>query len=83
MNYSGTMVWWNQAKGRGVAIVGTTRYFVLASRILSGPQDIRVGDRIEFSSFLPAQRPDLLPVATGIVISRVDAPADALKAVQQ
>jgi cold shock CspA family protein len=68
--YQGTIVWWNQAKGQGAAAVENTRYFILASRIISGPDDIRAGDDVEFEGFLKAKRPDLLPVAIGVVISR-------------
>jgi cold shock CspA family protein len=77
--YLGTIVWWNQAKGQGVAAVENTRYFILASRIVSGPADIRAGDHVEFKDFLKPKRPDLLPVAIGVVIfSKIDAGVSAL-----
>jgi cold shock CspA family protein len=77
--YLGTIIWWNQTKGQGVAAVENTRYFILASRIISGPDDIRAGDHVEFEDFLKPKRPDLLPVATGVVIFRkIDAGIGAL-----
>lgn len=79
--YQGPIVWWNQAKGQGTAAVGNIRYFILASRIISAPDDIRAGDYVEFKDFLKPKRPDLLPVAIGVVVFRkVDAGADALRA---
>ena len=79
--YQGTIVWWNQTQGQGTAAVESTRYFILASRIISAPDEIRAGDHVEFKDFLKPKRPDLLPVAVGIVVSRkVDTGADALKA---
>jgi cold shock CspA family protein len=68
--YQGTIVWWNQTKGQGAASVENTRYFILASRIISGPDDIQAGDDVEFKDFLKPKRPDLLPVAIGVVILR-------------
>ena len=48
---------------------------------MSAPEQIRAGQYVKFVSAVPAKRPDLLPVASGVTISEtpfVDAGADAL-----
>ena len=81
----GTVAWWSNKNSQGVASVTengiNTRFFLLQSRILSAPDDIRPGDHVKFDSFLQPKGPGLLPLAIGVVISRkpfVDAGADAL-----
>jgi hypothetical protein len=81
----GTVVWWSNRNSQGVASVTengvNTRYFLLQSRILSAPDDIRPGDHVKFESFLKPKGTGLLPLAIGVIISRtpfVDAGANAL-----
>lgn len=81
----GIVLWWSNKNSQGVASVTengiNTRYFLLQSRILSGPDDIRPGDHVKFESVLKPKGLGLLPLAVGVVISRarfVDAGADAL-----
>jgi hypothetical protein len=81
----GTIVWWSAAKSHGVVSVTENgqnqRYFLLLSRIVSAPEQIRAGQHVKFVSAVPANRPDLLPVASGVTISEtsfVDAGVNAL-----
>jgi len=77
--YRGTLIWWSPATGQGTAVVENIHYFILASRIISAPDEIRVGDYVEFKDYLKPRRENLLPLAVGIVISRkLDAGANAL-----
>jgi hypothetical protein len=83
----GTIVWWSVAKSHGVVSVTVNgenqRYFLLLSRIVSAPEQIRAGQNVKFVTAIPAKRPDLLPVASGVIISEassVEAGVDALKA---
>jgi hypothetical protein len=85
--YQGKIAWWSNKNAQGVASITengvNTRYFILLSRVLSAPDDIRPGDYVQFLEFLNPKRPDLLPLAVSVSISRtpfVDAGADALKA---
>jgi hypothetical protein len=77
----GKVAWWSNKNSQGVASVNGERFFLLQSRILSGPDDIRPGDNVRFDSYLQPKGPGLLPLAIGVVISRkpfVHAGADAL-----
>lgn len=81
----GTIVWWSVAKSHGVVSVTENgqnqRYFLLLSRIVSAPEQIRAGQYVKFVTAVTAKRPDLLPVASGVTISEapfVDAGVDAL-----
>jgi hypothetical protein len=83
--YQGTIAWWSHKNGQGVASVTengvNTRYFILLSRVLSAPDEIRPGYYVQFTQFLSQKRPDLLPLAVGVKVSRtpfVDAGANAL-----
>ncbi len=77
----GKVVWWSNKNSQGVASVAETRYFLLQSRILSAPDEIRPGDYVRFDEFLMPKGPGLLPLAIGVIISRkpfVHTGADAL-----
>ena len=77
----GKVAWWSNKNSQGVASINGERFFLLQSRILSGPDDIRPGDYVKFESFLQPKGAGLLPLAIGVVISRtqfVEAGANAL-----
>ncbi len=83
--YQGKIAWWSTKNAQGVASITENginkRYFILLSRVLSAPDDIRPGDYVQFTGFLSQKRPDLLPLAVGVVISRtpfVEAGVNAL-----
>jgi len=83
--YQGKIAWWSNKNAQGVASITengiNARYFILLSRVLSAPDDIRPGDYVQFTEFLSQKRPDLLPLAVGVSISRkpfIDAGANAL-----
>jgi hypothetical protein len=69
----GRIRWYDQGKERGVIEVKegniSTRYFLLYSKILSAPVQIRAGQYVKFVSWQPAYRPDLLPTAHAVTIS--------------
>jgi hypothetical protein len=83
----GLIVWWSVAKSHGVVSVTENgqnqRYFLLLSRIVSAPEQIRAGQYVKFVSAVPPRRPDLLPLASGVTISEspfVDSGADSIRA---
>ena len=82
--YQGTIAWWSNKNAQGVASITENqvnrRFFILLSRVMSAPDVIRPGDYVKFEDYLQPKRPDLLPLAVSVSISRtpfVDADADA------
>jgi hypothetical protein len=82
----GRIVWWNAKRTCGLVSVsenGESRnYWLLLSRIRTAPEKIESGDIAIFTDSLPPLRPDLLPIAVGVVVQKqkIDAGADALRA---
>lgn len=82
----GRIIWWSPAKTQGILSATekngeNRRYFILLSRIISAPEQIEAGDYAKFTDFLKPKRPDLLPIAVNVTISKspfVDAKDDAL-----
>jgi hypothetical protein len=71
----GRIIWWSSAKTKGILSATdengeNRRYFILLSRILSAPEVIEAGDHAKFTHYLSPKRPDLLPVAVNVVISK-------------
>jgi hypothetical protein len=67
------ILWWNEAKTQGIAqIVGedgvVSKYFLLGSQIVQRPAVIKPGYYAKFRDALQPRRPDLLPVAVGVVV---------------
>lgn len=92
MEFKAVMLWWSDHRGQGIAGVREAngdvhRYFILQSRIVSAPERIEAGDRVEFRDFLNPKRPDLLPLAVGCVITKnpivVAVGAEALASVEK
>ena len=70
----GTILWWNQAKTSGLVQVvnengEVTKYWLLESRIVQRPQQIKAGNHVKFFNALHPKRQDLLPTAIGVVVS--------------
>jgi hypothetical protein len=71
----GRIMWWNDQKDYGIILVDGgsdvgERYFLLRSRIIKCPEVITSGMYVKFPDYLNAKRPDLLPVAVRVVVSR-------------
>ena len=84
----GRIIWWSEKNSQGICGVtepngDVRRYFILQSRIIIAPREIKAGDCVRFTGFLEPRKPDLLPLATGVSISEtpfVDADAALAKA---
>jgi hypothetical protein len=73
------ILWWNDEKTQGVAQVVdeqgiVSKYFLLASKIVQRPQQIRAGMQVKFTEVLQAKRQDLLPIAINVTVEPYDAP---------
>ena len=70
----GRIIWWSEKNSQGICGVtepngDVRRYFILQSRIIIAPQEVKAGDCVRFTGFLDPRKPDLLPLATGVSIS--------------
>jgi hypothetical protein len=81
----GTIVWWSDQKTQGLITVTNERgevqkFFLLSSQIVQRPERITAGYYAKFRDAIRARRPDLLPLAVGVVVSETltDAGVDAL-----
>ena len=82
------IIWWDQHRTQGVVQVvseqGIVRkFFLLESKIVQRPAEIRTGMFAKFTDVLEPKRPDLLPVAINVVLfsqPQVIASVEALNA---
>jgi hypothetical protein len=79
----GRIIWWNSPRTCGLVSVTendeTRNYWLLLSRIKIAPAVIEPGDIAVFTDTLPPLRPNLLPLAVGVVVKKnVDAGVAAL-----
>ena len=70
----GEIVWWSDEKTQGLITVTNERgevekFFLLSSQIVHRPEKIKAGYYAKFRDALKARRPDLLPLAVGVVVS--------------
>ena len=72
----GRIIWWSEKNSQGICGVtepngDVRRYFILQSRIIIAPQEVKAGDYVHFKDFLtPTGRADLLPLAVAVSISK-------------
>jgi hypothetical protein len=67
------IIWWDQHRTQGVMQVVNEqgivkKFFLLESKIVQRPAEIRTGMLSKFTDALEPKRPDLLPVAINVVV---------------
>jgi hypothetical protein len=70
----GRILWWDDVKATGIIQIVdaqgvATKYFLLGSKIVQRPQQIKASNYVKFRDALQPKRPDLLPVAINVVVS--------------
>jgi len=67
------IIWWDQHRTQGVMQVVSEqgivkKFFLLESKIVQRPAEIRTGMFAKFTDALEPKRPDLLPIAINVVV---------------
>jgi len=70
----GRLLWWSSEKTQGVVQVLdehgiVSKYFLLESKVVQRPQQIKPGYFVKFSDAIQAKRQDLLPIAINVTVS--------------